>query len=78
MKPMPPCGSHCPRRCAAPNCHDPAICGAWAAYQAKLAQWRRDWQAETRSHDDFKTAKRQVIATAMRREKQRRRRGKNA
>ena len=26
-----------PKRSAVPNCHDPAVCGDWAAYQDALA-----------------------------------------
>ena len=60
MKPKPPCGRNCPKRSAVPNCHDPAICGDWAAYQDALAKWNEDWKAARKSRDDYKAAKSQM------------------
>ena len=57
MKPKPPCGRNCPKRSAIPNCHDPAVCGDWAAYQEALAKWNADWMAEKRSMEDYSAAK---------------------
>ena len=53
MKPQPPCGRHCPKRCVVPNCHDPAICGDWAAYQDALAEFNRNVQIGRRSARDY-------------------------
>ncbi len=53
MKPQPPCGRHCPKRCAVPNCHDPAICGDWAAYQDALAVFNRNVLTGRRSERDY-------------------------
>ena len=53
MKPQPPCGRHCPKRCAVPNCHDPAICGDWAAYQDALTSFNRNVLAGRRSARDY-------------------------
>ncbi len=52
MKPQPPCGRHCPKRCAVPNCHDPAICGDWAAYQDAIAEFNRTVKTGRRSMQD--------------------------
>ena len=60
MKPKPPCGRHCPKRSAVPNCHDPAVCGDWAAYQDALAKWNEDWKAARKSREDYKAAKSQM------------------
>ena len=60
MKPKPPCGRNCPKRSAVPNCHDPAVCGDWAAYQDALAKWNEDWKAARKSRDDYKAAKSQM------------------
>lgn len=49
MKPKPPCGRKCPKRSAVPNCHDPAVCGDWAAYQDALGKWNEAWKAEKRA-----------------------------
>ena len=57
MKPKPPCGRKCPKRCAVPNCHDPAVCGDWAAYQDALGKWNEAWKAEKRARADVKAAK---------------------
>ena len=57
MKPKPPCGKNCPKRSAIPNCHDPAVCGDWAAYQEALAKWNADWKAVARSREDYSAAK---------------------
>lgn len=56
MRPKPPCGPKCPRRCAVPNCHDGAVCGAWAAYQNALEKWRNENAAARRERDDLETA----------------------
>ena len=60
MKPKPPRGRNCPKRSAVPNCHDPAVCGDWAAYQEALAKWTAEWNAVKRSRDDYKAAKSQM------------------
>ena len=57
MKPKPPCGRNCQKRSAIPNCHDPAVCGDWAAYQEALAKWNAEWKAVQRSMEDYSAAK---------------------
>ena len=57
MKPKPPCGRNCPKRSAIPNCHDPAVCGDWAAYQEALAAWNAGNAAARRAQDDVETAR---------------------
>ena len=42
------------------NCHDPAVCGDWAAYQQALAKWTAEWNAVKRSREDYKAAKSQM------------------
>lgn len=53
MKPKPPCGRNCQKRSAIPNCHDPAVCGDWAAYQEALAAFNRNVQTGRRSLLDY-------------------------
>ena len=72
MKPKPPCGRICPKRCAVPNCHDPAVCGDWAAYKEALEKWNADWMAVKRSREDYKAAKGQVSKISETRERDRR------
>lgn len=62
MKPKPPCGRNCPKRSAIPNCHDPAVCGDWAAYQAALAKWNEEWKAEKKARADIRATKKRVLS----------------
>ena len=72
MKPLPPCTSACTRRCAVPNCHDPAICGDWAAYQQEMDRWRADYQGANRERYALKDAKRRVRSMCRRKERDKR------
>lgn len=70
MKPLPPCGK-CPRRCAVPNCHDPTVCGDWAAYQDALTAWRSDYDAARRERHDMRAVKRRIVELNRKKEKKR-------
>ncbi len=69
MKQMPPCGRNCPKRCAVPNCHDPAICGDWAAYQEAMAKWSESRASARKEIMDYKAAKGKVSKIMRQREK---------
>ena len=71
MKPKPPCGRICPKRCAVPNCHDPAICGDWSAYQTALSEWNAARKAEAKAMEDYKAAKSRMKKICDGREKDR-------
>lgn len=72
MKPMPPCGRNCPKRSSIPNCHDPAVCGDWAAYQKALAEWNYALKAESREKADLKAAKSRMAKICDSRERDKR------
>lgn len=55
--PKPPCTRSCPKRCAVPNCHDPALCGDWAAYQAALQAHNASVEKMHREYDDLSAAR---------------------
>jgi len=39
-RPQPPCGRNCPRRSAAPNCHNRDYCEDWGKYEDAVAAWK--------------------------------------
>lgn len=58
--PKPPCTRSCPKRCAVPNCHDPALCGDWAAYQEELEAYKSAEKKHKAEENDYQETRRKA------------------
>ncbi|WP_298030245.1 hypothetical protein [uncultured Dysosmobacter sp.] len=58
--PKPPCTRSCPKRCAVPNCHDPALCGDWAAYQEELEVYKSAEKKRKEEENDYQETRRKT------------------